>query len=127
MLSHISDSFGTPWAVARQAPLSMVFPKQEYCNGLPFPFLGIFPTSPALASRFFTTQPPETPTRFITLHFICYVLTTTSPHQEEENMCPQDSCANKTTFGSSTAHQMLSTLSIRKMLSDCNRTISTTV
>ena len=27
----------TPWTVACQAPLSMGFPRQEYCNGLPFP------------------------------------------------------------------------------------------
>ena len=39
----MSDSFATPWTVARQAPLSMGFPRQEYWNGLPFPFLGIFP------------------------------------------------------------------------------------
>ena len=44
----------TPWTVARQAPLSMGFPRQEYCNGLPFPSPGdlpnpdIEPMSPAL-------------------------------------------------------------------------------
>ena len=27
----------TPWAVTRLAPLSMGFPLQEYCRGLPFP------------------------------------------------------------------------------------------
>ena len=27
----------TPWAVARQAPLFMGFPRQEYWSGLPFP------------------------------------------------------------------------------------------
>ena len=26
-----------PWTVACQAPLSMVFPRQEYWSGLPFP------------------------------------------------------------------------------------------
>ena len=30
----------TPWTVARQAPLSMVFPRQEYWSGLPFPSPG---------------------------------------------------------------------------------------
>ena len=56
------DSFVTPWTVARQTPLSMEFPRQVYWNGLPFPppgdLLGpwIKPTSPALASRFFTTE-----------------------------------------------------------------------
>ena len=27
----------TPWTVARQAPLSMGFSRQEYWSGLPFP------------------------------------------------------------------------------------------
>ena len=29
--------FETPWALARQAPLSMGFSRQEYCSGLPGP------------------------------------------------------------------------------------------
>ena len=33
--------FETPWTVAHQAPLSMVFPRQEYWSGLPFPSPGI--------------------------------------------------------------------------------------
>ena len=33
----MSDSLVTPWTVARQAPLSMGFPRQEYWRGLPFP------------------------------------------------------------------------------------------
>ena len=43
----------TPWTVARQAPLSMGFPRQEYWSGLPFPppgdlpDPGIEPESPA--------------------------------------------------------------------------------
>ena len=49
---------------SRQAPLSMGFPKQEYWSGLSFlppgdlhnP--GIELMSPALASGFFTTEPP---------------------------------------------------------------------
>ena len=32
--------FETPWDVARQAPLSMGFPRQEYWSGLPFPSPG---------------------------------------------------------------------------------------
>ena len=35
----MSDSF-TPWTVARWAPLSMRFPRQEYLSGLPFPSPG---------------------------------------------------------------------------------------
>ena len=34
------DSFVTSWTVARQAPLSMGFPRQEYGSGLPFPSPG---------------------------------------------------------------------------------------
>ena len=46
--------FATLWTVALQAPLSMEFPRQEYCSGLPFPppgdlpNPGIKPGSPAL-------------------------------------------------------------------------------
>ena len=42
-LSVMSDSFATPWTVARQAPLSMGFPRQEYWSGLPFPSPGDLP------------------------------------------------------------------------------------
>ena len=64
-LSHVR-LFVTPWTVALQAPLSMEFSRQEYCNGLPFIPLGdlpnpgfkpSFPVSPALEGRFFTTEP----------------------------------------------------------------------
>ena len=47
--------FAAPWTVARQAPLSMGFSRQEYWSGLTFlpsrdvPDLGIELTSPALA------------------------------------------------------------------------------
>ena len=45
----------------------MGFPRQEYWNGLPFPFSGdlsdpgIEPESPALAGRFFMAEPPGKP------------------------------------------------------------------
>ena len=61
------DSFVTPWTVVRQAPLSMVLPRQEYWSGLPFPSPGDLPDpgielkSPELASRFFITVPLGTP------------------------------------------------------------------
>ena len=66
MLSRVR-LFGTPWPVAHQAPLSMEFSRQEYWSGLPFPTpgglpsSGLEPTSPALAGRFFTTEPPGSP------------------------------------------------------------------
>ena len=45
MLSHFShvQLFATPWTIAHQAPLSMVFSKQEYWSGLPFPPPGNLP------------------------------------------------------------------------------------
>ena len=63
-------TFVTPWTLACQAPLSMGFLRQEYCSGLPFPSPGDLPdpriehVSPALAGRFFTTEPPGKPTEF---------------------------------------------------------------
>ena len=36
ILSHVR-LFVTPWTVARQAPLSMEFSRQEYWSGLLFP------------------------------------------------------------------------------------------
>ena len=52
--SVMSDSFSTTWTVARQAPLSMGFPKQEHWSGFPLhspgdlPDPGTEPLSPAL-------------------------------------------------------------------------------
>ena len=62
--------FSTSWRVARQAPVSMRFPRQEYWSGLPFPSPGNLPNpgmdptslaSPSLAGGFFTTEPPGKP------------------------------------------------------------------
>ena len=60
--SHVL--FATLWTVARQAPLSMGFSRQEYCSELLCPPPGNLPDpgmepvslkSPALAGGFFTT------------------------------------------------------------------------
>ena len=62
-LKVISNSFGTPWTGACQAPLSLGFSRQAYWSGLPFPSPwdlpnpGIKLVSPAFATRFFTTKP----------------------------------------------------------------------
>ena len=67
MLSRFSHVwlFTTLWTVARQAPLSMGFSRQEYWSGLPCPAPGDLPdpgieptslTSPALAGTFFITS-----------------------------------------------------------------------
>ena len=67
----------TPWTVACQAPVSMQFARQEYGSGLPFPQPGnlpdigtepAFPSSPALAGRFFTTEPLGKPPHFVEFH-----------------------------------------------------------
>ena len=66
MLSHV-QIFATPWTVARQAPLSMDFSRQEIWSGLPFPTPEDLPDpeielmSPALTGRLFTTAPPGKP------------------------------------------------------------------
>ena len=39
----MSNSFGTPWTVAHQAPPSVGFSRQEYWSGLPFPSPGDLP------------------------------------------------------------------------------------
>ena len=63
--SVVSYSFVTSWTVARQAPLSMGFSRQEYWRELPCPPPGDLPdsgiepvslTSPAVAGRFFTSS-----------------------------------------------------------------------
>ena len=63
--------------------LSIGFPRQEYWSGLPFTppgdlpnpgFEPASPESPALAGRFFTTEPPGKPQYIILLHqliFLC--------------------------------------------------------
>ena len=64
--------FVTPWTVAYQASLSVGFSRQEYWSGLSFPPTGDLPNpgieteSPALAGRFFTTEPPGKPYTLLT-------------------------------------------------------------
>ena len=74
--------FVTLWTVARQAPLSMRFSRQEYWSGLPCPSPGDLPDpgmelkslmSPALAGGFFNTS-------------------TTSPRQISTTCDPQFDC-----------------------------------
>ena len=66
----IGRLFATPWTVARQAPLSVGFSRQESRSGLPFPspgdlpYLEFEPASPALAGGFLTTGPPGKPLSF---------------------------------------------------------------
>ena len=68
--SVMSDPYSIPQTVARQAPLSIEFSRQEYWNGLPYPTPGDLPdpgTEPAslvctaLTGVFFTTGSPGKP------------------------------------------------------------------
>ena len=67
VLGHFShvQLFAILWTVAHQAPLSMVFSRQEYWSGLPCPPPGDLPNpgtehvslmSPELAGGFFTAS-----------------------------------------------------------------------
>ena len=64
MLSHFKcvQLLVIPWTVARQAPLSMEFSRQEYWSGLPCPppvdplNPGIEPRSPALQADSLPTE-----------------------------------------------------------------------
>ena len=62
----MSHSFATSWAVACQAPLSMGFPGKNTAVGChlllqDIPDPEIKPAPPALAGKFFTTEPPGKP------------------------------------------------------------------
>ena len=63
-LSHV-PLFATLWIVARQAPPSMEFSRQEYWSRLPFPSPedlpdpGIEPRSPELRADALTSEPPS--------------------------------------------------------------------
>ena len=66
LVAKLCPTLVTPRAVARQAPLSMGFSRQEYWIGLPFPMPENLPdpgmepmslVSAALAGRFFSTEP----------------------------------------------------------------------
>ena len=63
----VMSDFTTPQTVARQAPLSMGFPRQEYWSVLPSPSLGdlpdpgIEPGSPSFQADALTTGPPGKP------------------------------------------------------------------
>ena len=62
LLSHV-QLFATLWTVARQAPLSMGFSRQEYWSGLPclppgdLPNPGIEPRSPTLQADSLPSEP----------------------------------------------------------------------
>ena len=72
MVSLLSKcpTLATPWTVARQAPLSVGFSRQEYWSGLPFPSPGdppdpgVEPRSPALQADSLLTEPAGKPQEY---------------------------------------------------------------
>ena len=115
----MSDSFVIPWTVARQPPLSMGFPRQEYWNGLPCPSPGDLPdpgiklASPALAGRFFTTEPPAKPSKIlIAILKLNMLLQIMSRESKEQLFCTIN---HKNTFQSVIFYQRLDYLLIHQL------------
>ena len=91
--SHVR-MFATPWTIVCQAPLSMGVSRQPYWSGLPcsspgdFSDPGMEPMKPALAGRFFTTEPPGKP-----CCCCCYVTSVGSdsvwPHRRQPTRLPR--------------------------------------
>ena len=65
--AYVSNSSVTPMDCSPPGSSVHGIPRQEYWDGLPFPSSGdlpnpgIKPEPPALAGRFFTTEPPGKP------------------------------------------------------------------
>ena len=65
--ASVVDNSATLWTIARQAPQSMGFSRQENWNGFPYPSLGDFPdpgmkpSSPTLQADSLATEPPGKP------------------------------------------------------------------
>ena len=77
MLSRV-QFFVTSWTVARQAPLSMGFSRQEYWSGLPFLPPGDLPNSkiesvspvvPSFQANSLLLEPPGKPVLGINHHY----------------------------------------------------------
>ena len=88
-LSVVSDSCDPMYRVAHYTPQAMGFPRQEYGSGPPFPPPGDLPNpgikatysaAPALASKFFTTEPPGKPLentdldKLVFSSFACHII-----------------------------------------------------
>ena len=74
-LSHVG-LFTAPWSVARQAPLSMEFSRQEYWSGWPFSSLRQLPNpeiklgSPALLEHSLLSEPPRKTQMMVIVRYI---------------------------------------------------------
>ena len=71
----MSDSFATPWTVARQAPLSMEFPSKNTGPGLPFPTPGesSLPRDQTRSSALQADSLPSEPQHLPTLCVQCWI------------------------------------------------------
>ena len=100
LLSRV-QLFATPWTAAHQASLSMEFSRQEHGSGLLFPSLGelpnpgIKPTSPALASGFFTTEPPGKPVMVVHLSLIRVLASDIAPQRHSFLSLPMDEMSSQ--------------------------------
>ena len=98
-LSHV-QLFATPWTVAHQAPLSMVFPRQEYWKGLPFlspgdlPNPGIEPRSATLQADALTSAPPGKFRCFVVYNSFATPWTAAGPGQDSLPSLPPGVCPN---------------------------------
>ena len=88
LLTRLSLTVCDSWTAASQTPLSMRFPRQEYWSGLQLPPPEDLhdprtePTFPALAGRFFITEPTWKPS------FECSCPVFTVPHIGETVFFP---------------------------------------
>ena len=88
----IVPNFVTPWTVARQAPLSKGFSREEYWSGLPFPSSrdlpdpGIKPRSPELQVDSLPSEPPEKPLKDIYKPANYFLKMNTMLHEKTEKM-----------------------------------------
>ena len=55
LVAQSCPTLATPWTVARQAPPSTEFSRQEYWSRLPFPSAGDWTQVSCIAGRFFTS------------------------------------------------------------------------
>ena len=69
----MSDSFVIPWTVARQAPLSMGFPRQEYWSGLLFSSPGDFP-DPEIEPMFPAWQVDSLPLSYLESSVFLFIM-----------------------------------------------------
>ena len=95
----IVPDFVTPWTVARQAPLSTGFSREEYWSGLPFPSSrdlpdpgiksrspGIKPRSPELQADSLPSEPLEKPLKDIYKPANYFLKTNRMLHEKTDKM-----------------------------------------